>query len=234
MKMKTIAKKLALAAMAAMICGAAYADDAKTAPAKDAAVDANDWTPMQVGFFPGSPKATENSRVCGLKLGIPMVSGKGSVDGLEPSGIYSGTNYVNGFQGTIVGASIAREINGVQGAWFGYAQAREVNGLQAAIGGSVVEKLSGFQAAPGAVILDKSAGCQVGFASVADAEFKGCQLGCANVVTDKLSGFQLGAVNYAAHNGVQVGVINIIKDGWIPVFPGVNFSFKNDSKAENK
>ncbi len=240
-EMKAFASGMALAALTAIICGTAFADDAKpVVVAKPAAEEVvkpkgtDDWTPFQIGFFPGSPRATENSNVCGLKLGIPMVTGKGEVNGLEPSGIYSGTSYVNGFQGTIVGATIAKEVNGIQGAWFGYSQSEEVNGLQAAIGGAVVKRIKGFQAAPGAVILEKSAGCQVGFASVADAEFKGCQLGGANVATEKLSGFQLGAVNYAAHNGVQVGVINIIKDGWIPVFPGINFSFKDDAKSENK
>ena len=40
-------------------------------------------------------------------------------------------------------------------------------------------------------------------------------------------GLQIAVVNYAQRlNGVQVGLINIIReDGWLPVFPIVNWSF---------
>ena len=219
-----------------MLCAGAFAEDAAVAaaPAAKASVEADapkpsqDWTFFQIGFFPSAPRATVNSTVRGVKLGIPMSSGDNYVCGIEPSFLYSGTNFVDGIQGAMFGAAVAKKVNGIQGVWFGYVQAREVNGMQCAIGPCVVKTLNGWQPSCASVALEKSNGFQIAFASVASAEFNGMQAAAVNVANAELCGFQLGAVNYAKHNGVQFGVINIIKDGWIPVLPLVNVSFKDE------
>ncbi len=234
-------KKLSMAIAAlATLCIGAFAEDAAivATPKANAPVVADgpkpsdDWTFFQPAFFPGAPKAIVNSTVRGVKLGFPMSSGDNYVCGLEPSFIYSGTSYVDGFQGTMLGATVARKVNGVQGAWFGYVQAREVNGLQCAIGPCIAKNMNGFQPSCASVTLEKSNGFQIAFANVADAEFNGFQAAAVNVATEELCGFQMGAVNYAKKNGVQFGVINIIENAWIPVLPLVNISCKKDEPAK--
>ena len=232
--MKPIALTITVAL--ATLCSGVLAEEAAQATPKakeaivaDAPNPSPEWTFFQVGFFPGAPKATNNSTVRGIKMGFPMSAGDNYVCGIEPSFIYSGTNYVDGIQGAMFGAAVARKVNGIQGTWFGYVQAREVNGMQCAIGPCVVKTLNGWQPSCASVTLEKSNGFQIAFANVANAEFNGFQAAAVNVANQELCGFQLGAVNYAHHNGVQFGVINIIKDAWIPVLPLVNFSCKDEA-----
>jgi len=77
-------------------------------------------------------------------------------------------------------------------------------------------------------------GLQMGPVNISGAT-KGVQYGWVNI-TRKLSGLQLGWVNYAStvHNGVQVGLVNIMVDNsWFKDLPGdlsmgmviVNWSF---------
>ncbi len=86
-----------------------------------------------------------------------------------------------------------------------------------------------------------SKGLQWGFVNIAEADFTGAQLGAVNYNagsfeglqwgfvnhTMKGDGLQLGFVNFAQKiHGVQIGFINIIsQDGFLPVFPIVNWSF---------
>jgi len=230
---------MSMAAAAATLCCGAFADEAKIeAPkAQAAAVKADayadgpkpsqSWTFFQPAFFPGAPSATKDSTVYGVKMGVPMSAGDNYVCGMEASFLYSGTNYVDGVQGAMLGAAIARKVNGINGVWFGYVQAREVNGMQCAIGPCIAKTMNGFQPSCASITLEKSNGCQISFANVANAEFNGLQVAAVNVASENLDGFQLGAVNYSKHNGVQFGVINIIKDAWIPVLPLINVSFKD-------
>lgn len=55
--------------------------------------------------------------------------------------------------------------------------------------------------------------------------FEGFQSGLVNYHTGRFSGLQFSFVNYAGSlNGVQIGLINIIKKGgWMPWFPIFNF-----------
>jgi hypothetical protein len=86
-----------------------------------------------------------------------------------------------------------------------------------------------------------SKGLAWGGVNIVEADFKGAQLGTVNVVkgsfeglewgfvnhAQTVDGVQLGFLNYAQKlHGIQVGLINIIKqDGFLPVFPIVNWSF---------
>lgn len=86
-----------------------------------------------------------------------------------------------------------------------------------------------------------SKGLGWGFVNYAEADFTGIQLGTANVVGGNFEGFEWGFVNYVQNarglqlgfvnyaqtmHGLQVGLLNIInKDGFMPFFPFLNWSF---------
>jgi hypothetical protein len=86
-----------------------------------------------------------------------------------------------------------------------------------------------------------SKGLEWGAVNIAEADFKGLQLAAVNYNaggfegvqwgfvnhTQNGDGLQLGFVNYAKkYHGLQIGLINIISvDGFLPVFPFVNWSF---------
>ncbi|HET6350414.1 MAG TPA: hypothetical protein VFH88_15160 [Candidatus Krumholzibacteria bacterium] len=69
-------------------------------------------------------------------------------------------------------------------------------------------------------------GVQLAAVNYTKADFCGFQWSWVNVAGNA-EGFQLGFVNSAQHlHGIQVGLINIIKeDGFMPIFPIVNWSF---------
>ncbi len=86
-----------------------------------------------------------------------------------------------------------------------------------------------------------SKGFQWGVVNIAEGDFKGLQLATVTynpgsfhgmqwgVVNHTMNGdgLQVGFVNYAQkYHGLQIGVVNIIRqDGFLPVFPIVNWSF---------
>jgi hypothetical protein len=86
-----------------------------------------------------------------------------------------------------------------------------------------------------------SKGLEWGVVNIAEADFKGVQIATVNYNaggfegvqwglvnhTQNGDGLQLGFVNYAKkYHGLQIGLVNIISvDGFLPVFPIVNWSF---------
>jgi len=86
-----------------------------------------------------------------------------------------------------------------------------------------------------------SKGLQWGFVNYGEADFKGIQLGAGNIQNGNFEGFEWGFVNSAGSarglqlgfvniaqklHGIQVGLVNVIKqDGFMPIFPFVNWSF---------
>ena len=86
-----------------------------------------------------------------------------------------------------------------------------------------------------------SKGLQWGAVNIAEGDFKGLQLATVTynpgsfhgmqwgVVNHTMNGdgLQVGFVNYAEkYHGLQIGLVNIIRqDGFLPVFPIVNWSF---------
>lgn len=216
-------KKMALL-LAVLFCGAwlvsAQAESKKNTPELK---PLNDWTFFQIGFFPGIPSGTGNSNVYGLKLGAPMVDGYGRVNGIEPSLLYSGTDYINGIQATWVGPSICKETYGIQAAWFGPTIAKKVYGLQASCAVNVLDDIIGFQ--PGAMNYAKNVcGFQASVVNISD-NVCGFQASAVNVAKKEMIGLQLGAVNYSKKSGIQIGAINYIEDGWVPFTLIFNIKF---------
>lgn len=206
-------KKMTLV-LTVLFCGAwlvsAQAVDDKKAPEFK---PYNEWTIFQLGFFPGVPSGTGNSNVYGFKLGAPMVDGYGRVDGLEASVLYSGTDYIKGVQATGAGPSIAKVVEGIQTSWTGPTIANKVCGLQASCTLNITEDMIGFE--PGLVNIAKNVrGFQASAVNIAE-KVVGFQMSAVNL-TKELTGLQFGAFNYSKKNGVQIGAINIIEDGWIP------------------
>jgi hypothetical protein len=86
-----------------------------------------------------------------------------------------------------------------------------------------------------------SKGLQWGMVNIAEADFKGLQLATVNYNAGSFEGVQWGFVNHTANgdglqlgfvnyaqkiHGLQIGLVNIIsQDGFLPVFPIVNWSF---------
>ena len=70
-------------------------------------------------------------------------------------------------------------------------------------------------------------GWQSNFVTISKGDSKGVQWGTVNYHDGHFHGLQVAVVNYAATmKGIQLGLINIIKDGgFLPIFPIFNFSF---------
>jgi hypothetical protein len=214
-------KKMTLM-LAALFCGAwlvsAQVENKDNAPELK---PLSDWTPFQIGFFPGIPSGTSNSNVYGLKLGFPMVNGYGRVYGFEPSILYSGTEHIKGFQAT-VGASITKEIYGFQLAGAGPSIAKKVYGFQLSGMVNITDDMKGFEA--GVVNIAKNVyGFQASAVNIAEKVI-GFQASVVNL-TGELKGLQIGAFNYSKKSGVQIGIVNMIDDGWIPFTLVFNIKF---------
>ncbi|MFA6567280.1 MAG: hypothetical protein WCS96_03640 [Victivallales bacterium] len=110
------------------------------APAK--AQPLNDWEFFELVFVPGAPSSSLSSKIYGVKVGAPISSGNGIVDGVEASLFTSMTANVNGFQT----------------AGF-YVEAQKMNGLQFSIV-NFAEELGGVQL--GLVNMSQKKGFQIG------------------------------------------------------------------------
>lgn len=139
-------------------------------------LQAGDILPFQAGYWFNYPAETDNSQVDGLKLGLPICSGYGSVEGMELSIICSATQNISGLQWSFIGANTCRELNGTQ----------------------------------------------LGLLNVVSGKTEGGQIGIINIAKH-VAGIQLGLINSAKH-GLQLGMININEDGWLPVCILFNFS----------
>ena len=69
-------------------------------------------------------------------------------------------------------------------------------------------------------------GAQLGLVSLGST-FKGAQMGWAFNYSKEVTGLQFGVVNYAErlNKGLQLGLVNIAKNGFLPVFVIFNFNF---------
>lgn len=147
---------------------------------------------FQVGIIDNFPHYTEFSNINGLKLGLPMSSGDGIVNGLEFSLYTSSTKNINGVQFALI-ANEANNLEGVQLGW--------VNNIRKTL-----------------------YGLQLFAVNISTGIVNGLQLGIINY-TKRIFGLQVGVVNYAKDKGTQIGGINIIENGWLPVTLLFNISY---------
>jgi hypothetical protein len=141
-------------------------------------VKAGNIAVFQPGYWFNYPEDTTNSTVDGVKLGLPICSGYGSVEGMELSFFCSATDEVSGLQWSLLGVNICKKLHGTQ----------------------------------------------LGLFNATSNKAEGSQIGAMNIA-EHIAGTQLGLINYAKH-GLQLGLININEDGWLPVCILFNFSVK--------
>lgn len=217
---------------------------AKPAPAP-AAVDPSNvpqpsdrWTMFQLVFLPNVPNSTWNTNTNGLKTGWPASGGIGTVNGVEISWTYSGTDTINGIQTSWVVAK-SKNLNGVQATLATTLNTGSLNGLQAtgayALAGDVqgaqfsffsqAKNVTGIQGGLALSLSKAFTGFQAGGVSIADGPFTGVQCGLVTKAGEKGGALQLGVLNMSEGKGVQFGAVNCNKDAWIPVFPILNFCF---------
>jgi len=210
----------ALAVSAALVLSALSATASE--PLESDAPDGEDagvkWAPFMLGVAPSWPAFSVETDVYGLKLGLPMCGGDVKTRGLEISLFHSGTREIRGVQLSVIGASTSGHIQGVQIIGFGPAISDGLGGLQIAGALGIVGKGTGLQIAPVAIVQDGGMdGTQISLLGVSERVMNGLQVGVVNV-SKKIRGVQIGLFNYCdAESGVfQIGLVNVVKDGWLP------------------
>ena len=197
----------------------------------------DEWTPIQFGFTYRYPSATYNSNVYGLKIGLPIAAGVGRVCGAELAIFAACTQYIRGFQAALfyaedhmmhglqasLGSNISKSGHVGLQATCGYNYSDKFAGMQAGVVNTSAD-FAGMQAAVAVNVSDNAAGLQAALAvNVAD-KVGGVQAALYNQA-QKVDGLQAGLVNVSQEGGFQIGLVNYIKDGWLPVFPLINFKF---------
>jgi hypothetical protein len=134
--------------IAVCLTAGVFAQDAKVAkqpvnkqmppPPKEQTL--SEWDFFELVFVPGVPSSSINSKIYGLKVGAPISSGNGIVDGVEASLFTSMTANMNGFQ--TAGFYVdAQKMNGLQFSIVNFAE--DLGGVQLGIVNMTQKK--GFQ-----------------------------------------------------------------------------------------
>lgn len=99
-----------------------------------------------------------------------------------------------------------------------------VNGFDFGLLATASNHVNGFSLAP---LLTFSDGVCNGFrlALVNKGDtLNGLEIGVANF-TERANGVQVGVVNYASDRSFQIGLVNMIPNGWLPFMILINFNF---------
>lgn len=186
-----------------------YADEApQESPIADTSTKSLDpgwWPVLQIVLWPGMPPYTD-MEVYGIRTGFPVSGGTGAVDGLEIAPLVSYSDYVNGLQFSPV-------LN----------RTKNTTGFRCGLVNTSTERVRGFQLSvfnyndADSNSLDIAA-----LMNYTSNYIKGIQISpIANYAAK--SGWQIGLYNQSKTNAFQIGLINIIEEGYIPFFPVINF-----------
>lgn len=134
------------------------------------------WEIFQLGVWYDYPEWTHDSTVKGIKLGFPISSGIGEVQGLEFA-LFAGTT---------------ENIRGVQMSMFGYCRAKELEGVQLGVVNLIDGNLKGAQL--GMFNSAEEGDIQLGLINC--SEKKGFQLGFINIIKNGWLPFCL-LINYS-------------------------------------
>ncbi|MCF7792008.1 MAG: hypothetical protein K9M56_08425 [Victivallales bacterium] len=182
----------------------------------------SNWAIFQIAICPYVPGNIMHSNVCGLKVGLPMSDGRGYVNGLELSLLSSTTSHIAGHQlSPIVNAN--RIIYGFQSGLINMSSKRAF-GLQLATTNINGGDGAGLQVSAINFSRGFYGGLQASAANITGGPVYGLQIGAVNTA-ESVQGLQIGIFNLAKKSGFQLGVLNIISNGWLPFFPIINFSF---------
>jgi hypothetical protein len=187
------------------------------------------------GFEIGSLANITGGNVKGAQVGGVANIVNGQINGLQLAGVFNYTsNQVGGAQISGVGNISNDNVEGLQLAGVSNNNKGKINGAQVSgVLNTNLQEVSGLQLA-GVVNIqaDKITGCQLsgiygiasdvkgvqlsGVMSQATHDVSGVQISSVLNKAKKLNGLQLGLVNIADSigNGVQVGLFNIVKNGY--------------------
>ena len=160
-------------------------------------------TPFQIALFDPVQLFSRETDVNGLRLNL-IYGDNRTVRGLD-AGV---ANWVEGDQtGIQIGLhnNCKGQSTGLQSGLVNWGE-RGMAGMQIA---SLVNRVKGTMT-----------GIQVSGANSAYG-LRGCQVALFNGATD-MRGFQLGVVNIAEGSGVQIGLVNLNRNGFLPFFPIIN------------
>lgn len=183
-----------------------------------------DHFPIQFSVWPGVRNWPSVRHVDGIRLGVPYAGNEvgNYLYGLDLA-IISQSNAVYGLQ--LAAVTKSQNVNGLQLAWaniFG----KENNGVQLAFF-NMNENSVSCQFGVGNINNRNDTGVQVGVFNVQGTNAKGAQVGGLNTSVNFI-GCQLGVINVIGEkentNAFQLGVINYLENGFLPIFPLFNFS----------
>ena len=67
-------------------------------------------------------------------------------------------------------------------------------------------------------------GLQIGILATDSDHVNGVTIAPVNIC-DRVNGLQIGIVNVAKDRTFQIGLVNVVSDGWLPFCIGLNFNF---------
>jgi hypothetical protein len=184
----------------------------------------NSWTPVRFDIIEGIYWPKTNNAY-GLILGLPYAYINQGTDGKSDGVIIAFVtecDNATGLQMAVLNIN-SYHSSGLQLA--GMNVARWYAGVQ--IGGyNEFEQGSGFQLGLCNVSSVKSDSVMISLINYSDFNSKGVQIGISNSASD-FDGVQIGVFNINGDNGskgVQIGLLNYMKNGFIPFCPFINFS----------
>ena len=194
------------------------------------------WNPVQI--------VAHGEDVHGVRMTI-LYGRNREVEGLDVSVGFARSQQMTGVQ---LGALFngGENMNGVQISGLGGLYYGDVTGVQIGALANVCKNMTGVQIGAVSGSQSNMTGVQIGVINSAK-NMTGVQIGGAisngcignvtgaqigpwfNTCEGDVAGAQIGGLlNYARSlNGVQIGVINIVEDQWLPFVPLINFSFSS-------
>jgi len=182
------------------------------------------YFPIQFSVWPGVKNWPAVRHVTGIRLGVPYASSEIGNDlyGLDLA-IVSQSSGIYGLQ--LAAVTKSENVNGLQLAWaniFG----KKNNGVQLAFF-NMNENSVSCQFGVGNINNQNDVGGQLGVFNLQGANSKGAQVGFLNRA-ESFIGCQLGVINIVGEkentNAFQLGIINYLENGFLPLFPLFNFS----------
>ena len=191
-----------------------------------------------------------DGRAAGLRLGIydvtremwgaqigGMISmARADMKGIQLAGVMSGAGEARGIQCSLF-ANVARKAEGMQLGIGMMNMAGALQGLQVGPCENTADKMQGLQVGWFINGANRAQGGQVAPLNLCLKRPAGrLPAGRATITTDQgyAQGVQIGLVNYSYEmSGPQIGLINIIRKGPIPFFPGLNIGWKRSAPPES-
>ncbi len=161
-------------------------------------------------FYPDCPWSNVIMKnVYGVNFGVPYAGKVEHVEGVDFGLISSSVKNVSGLQYSIFANN-----------------SENVEGVEIAMLNNISESVKYFQFAGINNVNGEVRGGQIAVINNVRFNATGFQLGILNNVNGNMEGVQIGLINNTVTAyGIQFGLINVIKNGWIPFLPIVNFTF---------